>query len=83
MRSRCALFETWRTVITSLLVWLAEPASCTNFLWASEAPNKEFAKPWIGLLKEEIGAAKASIDRKAIHAVALEGREPKRKFKSI
>lgn len=63
-------------------VWLT-PAQALHSLWTSEARHKEFAKPWIGLLKEEIGAAKASIDRTAIHAVALEGREPKRKSKSI
>lgn len=63
-------------------VWLT-PAQALHSLWASEARHKEFAKPWVALLREEIGAAKASIDRTAIHAVALEGREPKRKSKSI
>ena len=63
-------------------VWLT-PAQALHSLWASEASHKAFAKPWVALLKEEIGAAKASIDRTAIHAVALEGREPKSKSKSI
>lgn len=63
-------------------VWLT-PAQALHSLWASEERHKKFAKPWVGLLKDEIGAAKASIDRTAIRAAAREGREPKRKSKSI
>jgi len=59
-------------------VWLT-PAEALHSLWASKARHKDFSKPWIALFKEEIGAAKASVDRTAIHAVALEGRELKRK----
>ena len=59
-------------------VWLT-PAEALHSLWASKARHKDFSKPWIALFKEEIGAAKASVDRTAIHAVALEGRELKRR----
>jgi FAD/FMN-containing dehydrogenase len=63
-------------------VWLT-PVQALHSLWETEKAHKAFAKPWIGLLKEEIGAAKAAIDRTAIQAVALEGRELKRKSKSV
>jgi hypothetical protein len=63
-------------------VWLT-PVQALHSLWASEAAHKAFAKPWVALLKDEIGAAKASIDRTAIQAVTLEGHEHKRKSKSV
>lgn len=63
-------------------VWLT-PAEALHSLWETEKAHKAFAKSWVGLLKEEIGAAKASIDRTAVQAAALEGREIKRKSKSI
>lgn len=61
-------------------VWL-NPAQALHALWSSESEHKKFAKPWIAMLKEEIGAAKAAIDRTAINAVASEGKEQKRKSK--
>ncbi|MES2242131.1 MAG: hypothetical protein V4639_04585 [Pseudomonadota bacterium] len=55
-------------------IWLT-PAEALHSLWVSEKLHKAFAKPWVALLKDEIGAVKASLDRTAIHSVALEGRE--------
>jgi hypothetical protein len=55
-------------------IWMT-PAEALHALWSKESEHKKFAKPWFALLKEEAGAAKASIDRTAMHAVALEGRK--------
>ena len=55
-------------------IWMT-PAEAIHALWAKESEHKKFAKPWFALLKEEAGAAKASIDRTAMRAVALEGRK--------
>ncbi|SEA43710.1 hypothetical protein [Acidovorax soli] len=59
-------------------VWLT-PAEALHSLWSSEKEHKRFAKPWLALLKEEIGAAKSAIDRTALHSVALEGKPSKQK----
>lgn len=60
-------------------VWMT-PAEAIHALWAKESEHKRFAKPWFALLKEEAEAAKASIDRTALHSVA---RESSRNFKSV
>lgn len=54
-------------------VWLT-PAEALNAIWANEKDHKKFAKPWVALLREEIEASKASIERTAMHAIAREGR---------
>lgn len=54
-------------------VWMT-PAEAIHCVWGSESQHKEFAKPWLALLKEEARATKASLERTAIAAVSTEGR---------
>lgn len=59
-------------------VWLT-PSEALQSLWTSESEHRKFSKPWVALLKQEIGAAKAAIDRTAINAIAFEGTDAKGK----
>jgi len=63
-------------------VWLT-PAEALHCVWSNESGHKKFAKSWLALLKEEASAVKASIERTAISAVALEGRAKTSKSKSV
>ena len=55
-------------------VWMT-PADAASCRWANLADHKKFSKPWLVLLKEAAGAVKASIERTAISAVALEAKK--------
>jgi hypothetical protein len=53
-------------------IWLT-PAEAIHCVWASESEHKKFSKPWLGLLKEEASATKASIERTAIFSDLSKG----------
>lgn len=62
-------------------IWMT-PAEAAHALWSKESEHKKFAKPWFALLKDEAGAAKASIERTSFAALAAEASKQGRNSKS-